>query len=103
MTLRKIKERFDELLVITIISEMSDESNEQPLISKIGLLVDAILSIAFFLFMTYVLMPHVPSEDTNVILFIAGMTSFCMTGVFWLAANMFRVTLVDFQRTKEQD
>ena len=102
MTLRKIKERFDELLVITMISEMSDEPNEQPLISKIGLLVDAILSIAFFLFMTYVLMPHVPSEDPTTVKIVAAMTSFCMTGVFWLAANMFRVTYVDFQRTKKR-
>lgn len=82
---------------------MSDENKDKPLISFYGFIFDALLSIAFFIFMTYVLMPHVPSEDTNVILFIAGMTSFCMTGVFWLAANMFRVTLVDFQRTKVQD
>ena len=82
---------------------MSDENKDKPLISFYGFIFDALLSIAFFIFMTYVLMPQVPSEDTNVILFIAGMTSFCMTGVFWLAANMFRVTLVDFQRTKEQD
>ena len=82
---------------------MSDENKDKPLISFYGFIFDALLSIAFFIFMTYVLMPHVPSEDTNVILFIAGMTSFCMTGVFWLATNMFIVTLVDFQRTKEQD
>ena len=103
MTPRKIKERFDEPLVMTMIGIMSDESNEQPLISRTGLLIDAILSIAFFLFMTYVLMPHVPSEDPTTVKIVAGMTSFCMTGVFWLAANMFRVTYVDFQRTRKDN
>jgi hypothetical protein len=86
-----------------MIGNMSDESNEQPLISRTGFIIDAILSIAFFLFMTYVLMPHVPSEDPTTVKIVAGMTSFCMTGVFWLAANMFRVTYVDFQRTRKDN
>lgn len=88
---------------MNMISIMSDSSNEQPLISKLALLVDLSLSIAFFLFMTYVLMPHVPSEDPTTVKIVAGMTSFCMTGVFWLAVNMFRVTYVDFQRTKKNN
>jgi len=99
----KIKERFDEFLVIHMIEKMSDDLKEQPLISPKGLIFDAVLSIAFFIYMTSVLMPHVPSEDNTVVLLIAGMTSFCMTGVFWLAANMFRVTLVDFQRTRRNN
>lgn len=88
---------------MNMIGIMSDNSNEQPLISKLALLVDLSLSIAFFLFMTYVLMPHVPSEDPTTVKIVAGMTSFCMTGVFWLAVNMFRVTYVDFQRTKKNN
>ncbi|MBT3666807.1 MAG: hypothetical protein HN548_04945 [Opitutae bacterium] len=81
---------------------MSNKSNEQPLISRKGLIFDGVLSIAFFMFMTSVLKSHVPSEDETVVLVVASMTSCCMTGVFWLAANMFRVTLVDFQRTKKK-
>ena len=81
---------------------MSDESNEQPLISKIGLLVDAILSIAFFLFMTYVLMPHVPSEDPTTVKIVAGMTSFCMTGVFWLAAQHVSSYLCRFPKNEKK-
>ena len=88
---------------MNMISIMSDSSNEQPLISKLALLVDLSLSIAFFLFMTSVLMTHVPSEDPTTVKIVAGMTSFCMTGVFWLAVNMFRVTYVDFQRTKKNN
>ena len=81
---------------------MSDETKDKPLISFYGLIFGTLLSIAFFFFMTYVLMPHVPSEDPTTVKIVAGMTSFCMTGVFWLAANMFRVTYVDFQRTKKR-
>ena len=77
---------------------MSDQTEDKPLVSKTGIVVDLVLSIAFFAFMFWVLMPHVPSYDPNAVYIVAGMTSFCMTGVFWIAANMFRVTLVDYQR-----
>ena len=77
---------------------MSDQAEDKPLVSKTGIVVDLILSKAFFLFMFWVLMPHVPSYDPKTIYIVAGMTSLCMTGVFWIAANMFRVTLVDYQR-----
>jgi len=77
---------------------MSDNSEDKPLVSKTGIVVDLILSIAFFAFMFWVLKPHVPSEDPLAIKIVAGMTSLCMTGVFWIAAGMFRVTLVDYQR-----
>ena len=77
---------------------MSDQTEDKPLVSKTGIVVNLILSIAFFAFMFWVLMPHVPSYDPNAVYIVAGMTSFCMTGVFWIAANMFRVTLVDYQR-----
>ena len=87
---------------MNMIKFMSDETKNKPLISFYSLIFGALLSIAFFLFMTYVLMPHVPSEDPTTVIIVAGMTSFCMTGVFWLAANMFRVTYVDFQRTKKR-
>ncbi len=82
---------------------MSDQPNEKPLISRNGIIIDLLLSVAFFIYMFFVLKPHVPSEDPTAIAIVAGMTSFCMTGVFWLAANMFRVTLVDFQRNKKSD
>ena len=77
---------------------MSEQTEDKPLVSKTGLVVDFLLSIVFFGFMFWVLMPHVPSYDTTTVYIVAGMTSFCMTGVFWISANMFRVTLVDYQR-----
>ena len=81
---------------------MSDEKEEQPLVSNKGIVIDLLLSFCFFIFRgAYVLPPHVPSDDSFVVNIVAFMTSFCMTGVFWMAANMFRVTLVDFQRSKK--
>ena len=81
---------------------MSDQTEDKPLVSRTGIIVDLVLSIAFFAFMFWVLMPHVPSYDPNAVYIVAGMTSFCMTGVFWIAANMFRVTLVDYQRRQAE-
>ena len=76
------------------------ENQDQPLVSGKGVANDLFLSLLFFLFMREVLVPHVPSEDPTAILIVSSMTSFCMTGVFWIAANMLRVTWVDYNRKK---
>jgi len=75
---------------------MSEESPSQPLITKKGVLIDLFLTVLFFLFMREILVPHVPSQDPTAVAIVSSMTSFCMSGVFWLAAGMFRVTLVDY-------
>lgn len=80
---------------------MSENPEERPLVSKLGIFVDLGMSAVFFVFMFWVLMPHVPSQDQMSVYVVAGMTSFCMTGVFWIAAGMFRVTLVDYQRRQK--
>ena len=76
------------------------ENQDQPLVRGKGIANDLFLSLLFFLFMREVLVPHVPSEDPTAILIVSSMTSFCMTGVFWIAANMLRVTWVDYNRKK---
>lgn len=76
------------------------ENQDQPLVSGKGIANDLFLSLLFFLFMREVLVPHVPSEDPTAIFIVSSMTSFCMTGVFWIAANMLRVTWVDYNRKK---
>ena len=76
------------------------ENLDQPLVTKKGIVTDLVLSLLFFLFMREVLVPHVPSQDPTPILIVSSMTSFCMTGVFWIAANMLRVTWVDYIRNK---
>ena len=78
---------------------MSDDQSK--LISPVGILVDLGLTGVFFLFMWGVLGPHVPSDDPTTIRWVAAYTSLCLTGVFWLAASMFRVTLVEYLRSKK--
>ena len=78
------------------------ENSDQPLVTKKGIATDLVLSVLFFLFMREVLVPHVPSQDPTAVLVVSSMTSLCMTGVFWIAANMLRVTWVDYNRSKEK-
>ena len=80
---------------------MSDQPEDQPLVSKTSTIVVLVLSAIFFLFMRAVLVPHVPSEDPLAVLIVSSMTSLCMTGVFWIASNMFLVTWVDYQRRQK--
>lgn len=69
----------------------------EKLVTPVSLVVDAILCIAFFAYMFTLLRSHVPSNDASMIALWAGLGSACMTGVFWLAVQMFRVVL-RFQR-----
>ena len=82
---------------------MSENPSPQPLVSKKGILIDLGLTVLFFLFMREVLIPHVPSQDPLAVNIVLSMTSFCMSGVFWLAAGMFRVTLVDHMRNQSEN
>ncbi|MAK46917.1 MAG: hypothetical protein CMI24_06655 [Opitutae bacterium] len=78
------------------------ENSEKTLFTVRGVIIDLVLSVIFFLLMRKILVPHVPSQDPNAVLIVSSMTSFCMTGVFWIAANMLRVTWVDYNRRKQQ-
>ena len=79
---------------------MTEEPSSPPLVSKKGIVIDLFLTVLFFLFMREVLVPHVPSQDPLAVTIVSSMTAFCMSGVFWLATGMFRVTLVDYLRNK---
>jgi len=65
----------------------------QKFTSPVSLIVDAILVIGFFVFMFGVLQKHVPSNDPNMVILWAALTAACMSAVFWLAVQMFRVVL----------
>jgi hypothetical protein len=52
-----------------------------------------ILVVAFFLFLYSIVSPHVPSSNPRMIMLWGGLTAACMSGVFWLAVQMFRVVL----------
>ena len=79
---------------------MNDEK-KQPLFSFKGVVIDVILSIIFFFFMREILVSHVPSQDSKTIIIVSCMTSFCMTGVFFIAINMLRVTWVDYNQRQK--
>lgn len=55
--------------------------------------VDAVLVLAFFAFLYTVVSPHVPSRNPNMVRLWGALTAACMSGVFWLCIQMFRVVL----------
>jgi ABC-type Co2+ transport system permease subunit len=63
------------------------------LTSPASLVVDAILVGLFFVFIYSIVSPHVPSNDKSMILLWGGLCAACMSGVFWLCVQMFRVVL----------
>lgn len=65
--------------------------SEQKFVTPGSLALDAALVLAFFTFMFLVLRPHVQSHDPLYIALWAGLTSACLSSVFWLATQMFRV------------
>lgn len=66
---------------------------ETKFTSPASLIVDAILVVAFFIFIYTIVSPHVPSHDKSMILVWGGLCAACMSGVFWLCIQMFRVVL----------
>lgn len=64
---------------------------EAKLVTPVSLVVDAILVLGFFAFMFSILQSHVPSNDPKMVTLWSGLTAACMSGVFWLAVQMFRV------------
>jgi hypothetical protein len=66
---------------------------ERKLVTPASLAIDATLCIAFFALLFGLLRSHVQSHDPKMIALWAGLTAACMTAVFWLAIQMFRVVL----------
>jgi hypothetical protein len=69
---------------------------EQPkmkFVTPASLAVDAVLLIIFFIYMYTVVSTHVPSKDHRMILFFGASCSACLTLVFWLTLQMFRVVV----------
>ncbi|RRJ97482.1 hypothetical protein Ga0100231_002820 [Opitutaceae bacterium TAV4] len=65
----------------------------EKLATPVSLVIDGILVVGFFAFMFSILRSHVPSTDPAMIALWAGLAAGCMSGVFWLAIQMFRVVL----------
>jgi len=65
----------------------------QKLTSPASLAVDAVLVVAFFIFMYFMVEIHVPTNDPAMRLLWGGLSAACMAAVFWLCIQMFRVVL----------
>lgn len=72
--------------------------NAKPkLVTKQGAGIDITLTLIFFVAMTDVLKNHVPWVEAGEFAVLLGgaYASACLSGVFWLALSLFRVTLAD--------
>jgi hypothetical protein len=69
------------------------QQQENKLVTPASLAVDAVLVIAFFVFMYGVVSSHVPSRDHRMVLIWGGACSVCLTCLFWLALQMLRVVV----------
>jgi uncharacterized membrane-anchored protein len=70
---------------------------EKKPFSIVALVIDLVLTgIAFVIFYSLV-NSHVQSNDPKMIMLWGGLTAGCLSGVFWLAMQMFKVVF-NFQR-----
>ncbi|MGH7997722.1 MAG: hypothetical protein ACREFX_15360 [Opitutaceae bacterium] len=71
--------------------------SESKLMTPRSFAVDLILMAAFFAYMYSVLSTHVPSDEHKWIVIWGLIPTCCMTALFWLGLQMFRVVF-RFQR-----
>lgn len=71
------------------------EEPAEKLVSKRGVVIDLILSGAWFAFFSVALRDYVPSYTEPYVTFFALSTAGCLTGIFWLVISMFRVVRTD--------
>jgi hypothetical protein len=81
----------DKTAVLGLLCPMAQPEQMQKLVTPASLAVDAVLVIAFFIYMYSVLSTHVPSSDPHMIVLWGAISTSCLTAVFWLALQMFRV------------
>jgi hypothetical protein len=73
------------------------DNSKPKLVTKQGAIIDVILTVIFFVAMTNVLKNHVPWVEAGEFAVLLGgaYAAACLSGVFWLALSLFRVTLAD--------
>ena len=80
------------------------DNTKPKLVTKQGAIIDVILTVIFFVAMTNVLKNHVPWVEAGEFAVLLGgaYAAACLSGVFWLALSLFRVTLADQVLQKEE-
>jgi hypothetical protein len=77
-------------------------NSNSKLVGPTAIVCDILLTGLFFVFMTFVLKAHVPTDEAQYQLIFGTYGSSCLSGVFWLALQCFRVTFTD-QKQNPQD
>jgi hypothetical protein len=62
-------------------------------VTPLSIAVDVVLCAAFAVLIFNLVSSHVPSRNASTQLVVGGATTACMTVVFWLCIQMFRVVL----------
>ena len=75
--------------------------SEQKHVTRGSLMVDAVLLAAFFLLLFKIVRSHVSATTPMWTNIEAAYTASCLTGVFWLALQMFRVVLRFHRESKK--
>jgi len=75
----------------------------KDLLSPAGMLLDAALSLVFFVVFTLFIIPsHVPFQGQWEVLFFSAFCSLPLALVFWISLGLFRVTLMDFRKQPQR-
>ena len=75
---------------------------EQKHVTPVTIAVDLVLVAIFFYFMFGWVKPHVPSNDPKFVNLYGALTALCVTGVFWMAVQMFRVVVAGEKTLKSE-
>lgn len=76
--------------------------SEQKHVTPVTIAVDLVLVAVFFYFMFGWVKSHVPSNDPKFVILFGGLTALCVTGVFWMAVQMFRIVLAGEKTLKAE-
>lgn len=77
--------------------------SQEKLTSPLSIVFDLAIAAVFFAGLTVWLRDFVPAESTLWVWFFAAFTALPIAAVFFLAIQMFRVTLVDQIRRKKSE
>jgi hypothetical protein len=76
--------------------------SEQKHVTSLTIAVDLVLVAVFFFFMFGWVKPHVPAYDPKWVNLFGALTAISVTGVFWLAIQMFRVVVAGEKRLRAE-
>jgi hypothetical protein len=73
----------------------------QKLLTKTHILIGAVLTLLFYIMMSFLLVPFTFSPEPMIAQLQACLTAFPIAAVFWFAYHMFMLVLVDQQKRKK--